>query len=92
MAACTSSSLRHEKKETTSPEAIIRYTNCRVLRGGGLKDGDVWVRNGLVLDPMKLFFEEKKSATVTYDCHGLIASPGFIDLQINGIVQVLLIL
>lgn len=84
MAACTSSSLRHEKKETTSPEAIIRYTNCRVLRGGGLKDGDVWVRNGLVLDPMKLFFEEKKSATVTYDCHGLIASPGFIDLQING--------
>ena len=85
MAACSSSSFRHQEKETTSSEAIItRYTNCKVLRSGKLKDDDVWVRNGLVLDPMKLFFEEKKSATVTYDCHGLIASPGFIDLQING--------
>lgn len=77
------------EREGISAETIIRYADCKVLRSnihgkGELVEGDVWVRGGKILDPMKLFFQEKKSATITYDCRGLIASPGFIDLQING--------
>ena len=63
---------------------IIRYKNCQVLRGGVLYDDDIWVRNGRIIDPMMLFFKEKVKASVTIDCNGLIASPGFIDLQVNG--------
>ncbi len=63
---------------------IIRYKNCKVLRGGVLEESDVWVRNGRVIDPMMVFFKERVLANVTINCNGLIASPGFIDLQVNG--------
>uniref|UniRef100_A0A8D2JD05 N-acetylglucosamine-6-phosphate deacetylase n=1 Tax=Varanus komodoensis TaxID=61221 RepID=A0A8D2JD05_VARKO len=45
---------------------------------------DLWVRDGKILNPEKLFFEEKKSADVQLDCKGSIIAPGFIDVQING--------
>ena len=82
--ACSGSASLQAEGEGISSETIIRFTSCKVLRKGKLVEGDVWVRGGKILDPMKLFFQEKKSATITYDCQGLIASPGFIDLQING--------
>uniref|UniRef100_H9G5G2 N-acetylglucosamine-6-phosphate deacetylase n=1 Tax=Anolis carolinensis TaxID=28377 RepID=H9G5G2_ANOCA len=45
---------------------------------------DLWVRGGKILDPEKLFFDEKKPADVQLDCQGCIVAPGFIDVQING--------
>ena len=39
---------------------------------------------GLILDPMVLFFREPVVPEITIDCKGMIASPGLIDLQVNG--------
>ena len=40
------------------------------------------MRDGKILDPEKLFFDER------LDCGGAILAPGFIDVQINGKVCV----
>lgn len=45
---------------------------------------DLWIRNGVILNPEKLFFEEKVSADVHIDCKGGLIAPGYIDVQING--------
>lgn len=47
---------------------------------------DLWVREGKILNPEKLFFDEKGSADVQLDCKDSIIAPGFIDVQINGTV------
>jgi N-acetylglucosamine-6-phosphate deacetylase len=67
-------------------QTLYQFKNCRILRHGRLLDSDeaLWVREGRVQDPKKIFWDEKRTADVTIDCGGLIASPGFIDLQING--------
>ena len=45
------------------------------------------MREGKILNPEKLFFDEKGSADVQLDCKGCILAPGFIDVQINGEVR-----
>lgn len=45
---------------------------------------DLWVREGKILDPEKLFFDEKGFADQRIDCKNKIIAPGFIDVQING--------
>lgn len=42
------------------------------------------MRGGRILDPEKLFFEERRMADEQRDCGGCILAPGFIDVQING--------
>ncbi|XP_060028565.1 N-acetylglucosamine-6-phosphate deacetylase isoform X2 [Erinaceus europaeus] len=68
----------------TAGARVLRFTNCRILRGGALLREDLWVRGGRVLDPEKLFFEERRVADELRDCGGCILAPGFIDVQING--------
>ncbi|XP_021500459.1 N-acetylglucosamine-6-phosphate deacetylase isoform X2 [Meriones unguiculatus] len=63
---------------------VLQFTNCRILRGGTLLREDLWVREGRILDPEKLFFEERRVADEQRDCGGCILAPGFIDVQING--------
>lgn len=62
----------------------MQFTNCRILREGKLLREDLWVRGGRILDPQKLFFDEKRAADEQRDCGGHILAPGFIDVQING--------
>ena len=45
---------------------------------------DLWVRDGKVMNPEIIFFEEKIAADVKIDCKNMIIAPGFIDVQING--------
>ncbi len=56
-----------------------------ILQDGRLVRGDLWVRKGRILDPLHLFYKEKKKADIVIDCSGFLISPGFIDIQINGI-------
>ncbi|XP_049286293.1 N-acetylglucosamine-6-phosphate deacetylase [Anopheles funestus] len=63
---------------------LTQFRNCRVLRNHRLVQDDVWVRGGKIIDPEKVFFDEKLQADEQIDCHGCIVAPGFIDLQING--------
>lgn len=63
---------------------LIKFKNCRILRNHKIIRDDLWVRNGLIINPEKVFFDEKKPAHVSYDCKNAIIAPGFIELQING--------
>lgn len=42
------------------------------------------MREGKILDPEKLFFDEQGCADLRVDCNNNIIAPGFIDVQING--------
>lgn len=64
--------------------AVTQFRNCEVLREGGLVPGDVWVREGRIIDPQALFYDEKKVPNRVIDCRGMLVAPGFIDIQING--------
>ncbi|XP_010863352.1 N-acetylglucosamine-6-phosphate deacetylase [Esox lucius] len=70
--------------KSVSDAPITQFVNCRILREHKLQREDLWVREGKILDPEKLFFDEKGSADQRVDCEGLIIAPGFIDVQING--------
>ena len=37
-----------------------------------------------IINPEPIFFDERTSADVRFDCGGALISPGFIDVQING--------
>ncbi|KAM9305486.1 N-acetylglucosamine-6-phosphate deacetylase [Gastrophryne carolinensis] len=70
--------------KSVSDAPITQFRNCRILREQRLQWEDLWVRQGKILNPEKLFFDEKGVADLQVDCHGSIIAPGFIDLQING--------
>lgn len=67
-----------------SDAPITQFVNCRILRDHKLQREDLWVREGRILDPEKLFFDEKGFADEQVNCEGSIIAPGFIDVQING--------
>lgn len=64
--------------------SLTQFVNCRILRNSKIIKEDVWVRNGKIQDPEKVFFDEKIKADHKYDCNNAIVAPGFIELQING--------
>ncbi|XP_041813053.1 N-acetylglucosamine-6-phosphate deacetylase [Chelmon rostratus] len=70
--------------KSVSDAPITQFFNCRILRDHKLQREDLWVRDGRILDPEKLFFDEQGYADKRVDCEGCIISPGFIDVQING--------
>ncbi|XP_054066872.1 N-acetylglucosamine-6-phosphate deacetylase isoform X1 [Rissa tridactyla] len=70
--------------KSVSDAPIVQFTNCRILRSHRLQREDLWVREGKILNPEKLFFDEKGSADIQLDCKDSIIAPGFIDVQING--------
>lgn len=72
------------KLEPNVSSVIIRLTNCRLVRNGQLVRDDLMMRNGKILDPMRVFFVEKLTPDLEVDCGDLIVSPGFIDTQLNG--------
>ncbi|XP_055370880.1 N-acetylglucosamine-6-phosphate deacetylase [Condylostylus longicornis] len=68
----------------TSNEVLTQFQNCRLIRNHQLIIEDLWIRNGKIINPEKVFFDEKRAADIKYDCKGCIIAPGFIELQING--------
>jgi len=63
---------------------VIQFHNCSILRDGQIFREDLWTRNGVIINPEPLFFDEKNYADVRVDCKGILISPGFIDIQLNG--------
>lgn len=67
------------------PKKLVQFTNCRLVRGGKIvTEDDLWVREGKIVDPEKIFFDEKAQSHLRVDCKAALIAPGFIDLQING--------
>ncbi|XP_053995973.1 N-acetylglucosamine-6-phosphate deacetylase [Hylaeus anthracinus] len=63
---------------------LKQFYNCRILRDGKISIEDLWVRDGKIVDPAKIFYDEKIKPDIKIDCDGALISPGYIDLQING--------
>lgn len=63
---------------------IIQFKNCQLIRNHKIVTLDLWVRNGKIIDPEKVFYDERVFSDRTVDCRGALIAPGFIDLQING--------
>ncbi|XP_046575078.1 N-acetylglucosamine-6-phosphate deacetylase-like [Haliotis rubra] len=68
----------------SSHGVLYQYRNCRLLRKHSIYKDDLWVRDGKIVNPEILFFEEKSYADVQIDCNGAIICAGFIETQING--------
>lgn len=68
----------------SSSSKLLQFFNCRILRNSAIIPEDLWVRNGKIINPEKIFFDEQNQANERIDCKNAIISPGFIDLQING--------
>jgi len=45
-------------------QRLIKFKNCRILRNHKIIKEDLWVRNGKIINPEKIFFDEKKQAHV----------------------------
>lgn len=63
---------------------LYQFRNCRLLRDSEIITDDLWVRDGKIIDPRIIFWEEQVKADVQIDCNNVIICPGFIDVQING--------
>ena len=73
---------------TTKNQRLLQFRNCFILRDHQIIREDLWVRNGKIVNPERIFFDEKNYADEQIDCNGAIISPGFIDVQINGMANV----
>ncbi|XP_072040402.1 N-acetylglucosamine-6-phosphate deacetylase-like [Amphiura filiformis] len=69
---------------TTSKLPVTKFKNCRILVNHKIIREDLWVRDGKIINPEKLFYSEKGHADKEVDCGNCIISPGYIDTQING--------
>ena len=63
---------------------ILVLRNCRLVRNHEIVRDDLWIENGKIINPEKLFFDQGRTFDRQIDCRGLLIAPGFIDLQING--------
>jgi N-acetylglucosamine-6-phosphate deacetylase len=72
------------KPAVKSHKKLLQFRNCQILHDHAIITEDFWVRDGKIVDPEKVFFDEKISADVQIDCKGALIAPGFLDLQING--------
>ncbi|EZA59057.1 N-acetylglucosamine-6-phosphate deacetylase isoform X2 [Ooceraea biroi] len=63
---------------------LKQFRNCKILRDGTMQEEDLWVRDGKIVNPEKIFYDEKVDSDIKIDCAGALISPGYIDLQING--------
>lgn len=78
-----------EGADGVTPGQVTKFRNCKLLRGGEIVQDDLWVKHGKIIDPESRFWEAMKSdeveaADVVVDCRGMLLSPGFIDVQLNG--------
>jgi len=74
---------KNDGSSSSSPR-LFRFSNCTLLRHHQIIADDLWVRDGKILNPEKVFYDERIRADVVIDCCGLLIVPGFIDVQING--------
>ncbi|KAJ8727034.1 hypothetical protein PYW08_015431 [Mythimna loreyi] len=63
---------------------LTRFHNCFILRNGKIIKEDLWIRDGKIENPERVFYVEQLQADITVNCEGLLIAPGFIDIQING--------
>lgn len=65
---------------------IVKFTNCRLVKGDRLANGDLWVSSmtGKILNGQEILYEHRTAPEEIVDLGGRILSPGLIDTQLNG--------
>jgi N-acetylglucosamine-6-phosphate deacetylase len=63
---------------------ISVFRDCKILKNHKFITEDLWVRDGKIINPEKVFFDEKQEPNVEIFCNGALISPGLLDIQING--------
>ncbi|KAJ1672753.1 N-acetyl-glucosamine-6-phosphate deacetylase, partial [Spiromyces aspiralis] len=72
------------KRPLTPQGHITKFYNCRLLRDHQLVEDYLYIRDGKIIDPRELFWDDQKTADIEIDCQGGILAPGYIDIQLNG--------
>ncbi|XP_054263624.1 N-acetylglucosamine-6-phosphate deacetylase [Macrosteles quadrilineatus] len=65
-------------------DITYQFINCTILKDHKIVKDNLWVRNGKILNPEKVFYDEKVKSNKKIDCQNSLIAPGFIDIQING--------
>jgi len=60
------------------------FRECKILRNHKFIKEDLWVRDGKIINPEKVFFDEKQQPTTEIFCNGALIAPGLLDIQLNG--------
>jgi N-acetylglucosamine-6-phosphate deacetylase len=68
-------------------EQITKFCNCVILRNNALIKDDLWISGSTIINPEALFYTEKILPDKVVDCQGAIISPGFLDVQLNGMYK-----
>ncbi|BCS21374.1 N-acetylglucosamine-6-phosphate deacetylase [Aspergillus puulaauensis] len=71
----------------TAPQSrVVKFTNCRIVKGDKLIDQDVWIdsTSGKILRDQEAFYGLHLSPDEVIDLGGRILAPGLIDCQLNG--------
>ncbi|PTU23791.1 hypothetical protein P175DRAFT_0448129 [Aspergillus ochraceoroseus IBT 24754] len=65
---------------------VIKFTNCRIVKGSDLVQQDVWIDSvsGKILRDQEAFYGLHLSPDEVIDLRGRILAPGLIDVQLNG--------
>ncbi|KAI9741675.1 MAG: hypothetical protein M1834_000060 [Cirrosporium novae-zelandiae] len=71
--------------EVATKPYLVHLTNCRLVRGSELVNGDLWIdsKSGKIIDTPNIV-DRLLQKHRTVNLHGKILAPGFIDVQING--------
>ncbi|KAL3470450.1 hypothetical protein BJX99DRAFT_239443 [Aspergillus californicus] len=72
--------------KTTPDSHVIKFTNCRIVKGDELIEQDVWIDSfsGKILRDQEAFYGLHLSPDEVIDLRGCILAPGLIDCQLNG--------
>ncbi|KAL4902499.1 hypothetical protein BDW74DRAFT_59833 [Aspergillus multicolor] len=71
----------------TAPKShVIKFTNCRIVKGDELVNQDVWIdsTSGKILRAQEAFYGLHLSPDEVIDLGDRILAPGLIDCQLNG--------
>ncbi|GBP65512.1 N-acetylglucosamine-6-phosphate deacetylase [Eumeta japonica] len=63
---------------------LTRFSNCLILRDSKIIKEDLWIRDGVIVNPEHVFYVEQSEADVTVNCNNFLIAPGYIDIQVNG--------
>ncbi|KAK7192667.1 hypothetical protein DPSP01_006901 [Paraphaeosphaeria sporulosa] len=70
----------------TRRSGVVKFTNCRLVKGTDLVHEDLWVSSvtGKILNGQELLYGHRTAPDDIIDLGGRILSPGLIDVQLNG--------
>lgn len=71
-------------------EPLCQFHNAMLVTEDGLREGDLWVQGGKIVDPEDRFWQRAcvsddslRAADRRIDCEGMLLAPGFIDIMLH---------